>query len=81
MQHYKTVQVTAPAETGSAAAGIVQAVMQAKLLQSLQPRVPASVLQFLPMLPLSATAPAGNGNDLHQIPDIIKAKIQSAGIA
>lgn len=36
MQHYKTVQVTAPAETGSAAAGIVQAVMQAKLLQSLQ---------------------------------------------
>lgn len=31
MQHYKTVQVTAPAETGSAAAGIVQSVMQAKL--------------------------------------------------
>lgn len=31
MRHYKTVQVTAPVETGSAAAGSVQAVMQAKL--------------------------------------------------
>lgn len=81
MQHYKTVQVTAPAETGSAAAGIVQAVMQAKLLQGLQTPRSGLCLQFLPMLPLSATAPAGNGNDLHQIPDIIKTKIQSAGIA
>ena len=44
MQHYKTVQVTAPAETGSAAADIVQAVMQAKLLQSLQ--TPRSGLCF-----------------------------------
>ncbi len=30
MQHYKTIQVAAPEETGSAAADIVQAVMQAK---------------------------------------------------
>lgn len=36
MQHYKTIQVAAPEETGSAAADIVQAVMQAKLLQGLQ---------------------------------------------
>lgn len=44
MRHYKTVQVTAPAETGSAAAGSVQSVMQAKLLQGLQP--PRSGLCF-----------------------------------
>lgn len=44
MRHYKTVQVTAPAETGSAAADIVQAVMQAKLLQGLQ--TPRSGLCF-----------------------------------
>lgn len=31
MQHYKTIQVAAPEETGSAAAGSVQSVMQAKL--------------------------------------------------
>ena len=44
MRHYKTVQVTAPAETGSAAAGSVQSVMQAKLLQGLQ--TPRSGLCF-----------------------------------
>lgn len=76
MQHYKTVQVTAPAETGSAAAGIVQAVMQAKLLQGLQ--TPRSGLCFAvsPDVTLICDR-AGrkrNGNDLHQIPDIIKAK-------
>ena len=40
MRHYKTVQVTDPAETGSAAAGSVQA----KLLQGLQ--TPRSGLCF-----------------------------------
>lgn len=44
MQHYKTIQVAAPEETGSAAADIVQAVMQAKLLQGLQ--TPRSGLCF-----------------------------------
>lgn len=44
MQHYKTIQVAAPEETGSAAADIVQAVMQAKLLQCLQ--TPRSGLCF-----------------------------------
>lgn len=44
MQHYKTIQVATPEETGSAAADIVQAVMQAKLLQGLQ--TPRSGLCF-----------------------------------
>ena len=44
MQHYKTIQVAAPEETGSAAADIVQAAMQAKLLQGLQ--TPRSGLCF-----------------------------------
>jgi len=44
MQHYKTIQMAAPEETGSAAADIVQAVMQAKLLQGLQ--TPRSGLCF-----------------------------------
>ena len=70
----KPLQV-APAKR-AANGEIVRAVMQAKALTG--PANPAFRPLFCtvsPMLPLSATAPTRkrNGNDLHQIPDIIKA--------